>query len=273
VASIDRAISDHRAEALVSFMEPLAALHRRIGKARAALLTIGHPLRWAHPGALRADAPRAKSPTIARRAVWSSAGGLRHALTLEPVEDLPDSGWMSGPPLLEDLEASDSRSDKATESPEGWVVVLARAEQRHEVENWHQRHPQTRIDCFYQRSESIGSESVDRTLHFHPVDRDLLKQRMVGCKGILIDGGFELLAMAATHGKPLINWLSRPHAESRLLAEEMARLGLSRTCRSFNLEDPGPARRDPGNDRFQEWLSRSGERLTRTFGVLRSRVR
>ena len=272
MACIDRAISVDRADAVVSFMEPLATLHRRIGRANAPLLTIGHPLRWAHPSAPREDALRATARPLARRATWSSAGGLRHALTLEPIEDLPGSGWMSGPPLLEGMTPGGSLAQETLMPSEGWVVVLARAEQRQEVEIWHQRHPRTRIDCFYQRSESVGSETVDATLHFHPLDPGLLRLRMAACEGILIDGGFEALTLAVSQGKPVLHWLGRPHAESRLLAEEMARLGLSRSCRSFNPVEPGELQ-NPGNRSFQEWLSRSGERLTKTFELLASRIR
>ena len=70
----------------------------------------------------------------------------------------------------------------------------------------------------------------------------------------------------------LADWILQALGHRRSLADAMARLGLSRSCRSFNPVEPGELQ-NLGNRRFQEWLSRSGERLTKTFELLASRIR
>lgn len=270
--ALDRSVREGNADAVVSFMEPLAALHHRVGRSRAPLLTVGTALRLNHPDYHPDSTLKRWASMMGRRARWCSFGGLRYAVSLEPLRQVPSSGLLVGPPLVEAITVAGSPAGPVDEARKGWVVQLARPEQRHEVELWHQRHPETPIDCFYERSESVGSEAVDGTLRFHPLRGDLLKQRMADCAGIVMEAGFEALAQAATAGKPLVQWMSRPHPESLLHAHEFKRLGLSRQERSFHPQPIHPAV-PAGTGPFLEWMSTSDARLAEAFTLLQSRVR
>jgi hypothetical protein len=269
---LDRAILDHQADAVVSFMEPMAALHRRFGRSKRPLLTVGTALRFDHPE-YRAEPSLARwTRALGSRARWCGSGGLRYALSLEPMQSLPESGLLVGPPLVEILPGPETSSDRSRTTGSKWVVQLARPEQRHEVEFWHRRHREIVIDCFYERSESVGSEEVDNTLRFHTLNRDLFRKRLDDCDGIVLDAGFESLAQAATTGKPMVHWLSRRHPEALVHAHEFAYLGLSSQTRSFH-PNPLDTATPPGFRRYREWLSESDSRLAHAFELLASRAR
>ena len=268
LAALDRTVLGERADAIVSFMDPLAALHRRVGSSRIALLSIGHPLRMTHPDHPIDAVHAASARMISGRARWSSFGGLRYSLSFEPLRPLAEQGLLVGPPLVEG--AASPTPAQTTDG--GWVVQLARADQRPEVELWHQRHPEIPIDCFYDRSRSVGTEEVDGNLRFHPLDRDHLRQRMAVSRGIIVDAGFEALAHAASFGKPVVHWLGRPHPETLLLARDLERLGLAKASRSFHPTIDGPSI-PPGGERFREWLSRSDACLDTAFRALASHAR
>jgi hypothetical protein len=262
LAAIDRAIASDGAEAVVSFMEPLAAWHRATRFSRVPLLSIGHGLRLAHPERPRSRRTPADIHRMARRAGWCSFGGLRHALSFQPLGNHPDQGWFAGPPLL------DSPTEDRPETPgEGLVIRLARAEQRPEVERWHLQHPGVPIDCFYDRSETVGSEVVGTTLRFHPLDREHQRRCMARCAGIVLDGGPEDLAEAACLGKPLLHWLGRSHPESLELALDVERAGVGLRTTHFN---PGrlPQAMPTGTEAFRQWMAQSDERLGAAFARL-----
>lgn len=272
MANLDRAIAEDHADAIVSFMEPMAALHRRIGHSRSPLLTIGTALRFGHPEYRAEPSLIHLTRALGRRGRWCSLGGLRYALSLEPMRPIPASGLLVGPPLVEVPSAPQAASDRGRESGRGWIVQLARPEQRQEVEFWHHRHPEIAIDCFYERSESVGSEEVDATLRFHPLNRDLFRERSTDCDGIVLDAGFESLAQAAASGRPMVQWLSRPHPEALIHAHELARLGLSQLTRRFHPQPPDGAT-PPGFHRYREWISKSESCLAQAFALLESRAR
>lgn len=269
MASLDRVIAEDHADAVVSFMEPMAALHRRFGRSRRPLLTIGTALRFDHPDYQIEPSTIHLTRTLRHRSRWCSLGGLRYALSLEPMNPIPASGLLVGPPLIEMPNASPSSPDHGHR---GWIVQLARPEQRQEVEFWHQRHPETSIDCFYERSESVGTEEVDATLRFHPLNRDSFRDRLADCDGIVLDAGFETLAQAATSGRPMVHWLGRPHPKALVHAQEFVRLGLSRQSRSFH-PHPRDGATPPGFHRYREWVAMSDARLGQAFELLASGAR
>jgi len=255
LAAIDRSISSGPADAMVSFMEPLAAFHRVARVRHLPLLTIGHALRLAHPDRAGSSEAGPEMRRIARRADWCAGRGLRLALSLEPMANHPSIGWFAAPPLLTD----DLRPTAGTLGP-GLVIRLGRAEQRAEVERWHLHHPEVSIDCFYERSGSIGSEVVRSTLRFHPLDLALLRDRMARGAGIVLDGSIEDLAEAACLGKPMLHWLGRPYPEALLAAADAERAGLSLRMTHFNPALIHRAAPD-GTERFRHWLGAADDRL------------
>lgn len=262
MAAIDRAIETAPAGAIVSFMEPLAALHRLVGVRGTPLLTVGHALRLAHPDqeATRRASPEARR--IARRARWCSTGGIRYALSLEPLANHPGCGWFAGPPLL------GGPIPPLPQSPgQGLVIRLGRAEQRTEVERWHEHHPGMVIDCFYDRSETVGTEVVRSTLRFHPLDRDLFRECLSRCSGVVMDGGTEELAEAACFGKPILHWLGRPQPELLLAALDAERAGISRRMTHFN---PGRFKEAgiDGTEAFRRWMETADDRLRAAMASL-----
>lgn len=272
MASLDRVIVEDHADAVVSFMEPMAALHRRFGRSRRPLLTIGTALRFDHPD-YQADSSQIRlTRTLGRRSRWCSLGSLRYGLSLEPLRPIPESGLLVGPPLIETPDTPPSSPEGSRKTGRGWIVQLARPEQRQEVEFWHQRHLETPIDCFYERSESVGSEEVDATLRFHPLNRDLFRDRLADCDGIVVDAGFETLAQAAASGRPMVHWLGRPHPEALVHAQDFERLGLCRRSRSFH-PHPHDEATPPGFHRYREWVAMSDARLGQAFELLASGAR
>jgi hypothetical protein len=118
----------------------------------------------------------------------------------------------------------------------------------------------------------VGSEEVDDTLRFHPLNRDLFRKHLADCDGIVLDAGFETLAQALTIGRPMLHWLSRPHPEALVHAHEFVRLDLSRQTRSFH-PNPLDTATPPGFRRYRDWLSQSDSRLAQAFELLASRAR
>ena len=266
LAAIDRSISSGPADAMVSFMEPLAAFHRVARVRNLPLLTIGHALRLAHPDRAGSSEAGPEMRRIARRADWCAGRGLRLALSLEPMANHPSIGWFAAPPLLTD----DLRPTAGTLGP-GLVIRLGRAEQRAEVERWHLHHPEVSIDCFYERSGSIGSEVVRSTLRFHPLDLALLRDRMARGAGIVLDGSIEDLAEAACLGKPMLHWLGRPYPEALLAAADAERAGLSLRMTHFNPALIHRAAPD-GTERFRHWLGAADDRLGAAMSQLQQQA-
>lgn len=235
---LHRAVVSSSAHKVVNFYEPLPALGNLLGLPAlpVPVYAVAHQYIYLHP--------QWRFPPIAR---WQSAA-LRFftsmarrgaaktlALSFYPLFDPPHfadtaqrpaGGLMLVPPLLRNEAMSPAPAlPPAFPSLPFILCYLLNAGYRKEIEEWHARHPDTLLHCFTDDPAISGSLKVDDTLWLHSLNDTLFLTLLKNCSGVATTAGFETIAEALYHQKPIFMVPPPGHFEQLCNALDTARLG------------------------------------------------
>ena len=259
---LDDAIDRHAPDVVVNFFEPLVGLYAMTQDTSVPIVAVAHQYMFLHPAYRFPDGHRVQRGAVrafARLTAWGAAQRL--ALSLYPAPDRPHDNLTVVPPLL--------RSD-LFRKPQGrgepfFLVYVLNSGYAEEVIRWHERHPEVRLHCFWDRPDAASVEPYDETLTFHQLDDEKFLALMARCRGVISTAGFESIAEAMYLGRPVQVVPVEGHYEQRCNAVDAVRAGAGIRSAQFDidrLQDALP--RGSGNGaRFREWVRRARCRFVR----------
>ena len=200
LATIDTAVERHDPDVIVNFFEPLSGFYALRYQPATPIVAVAHQYMFHHPtyefpSGWRFQRWAAK--TFATMTAWGATRRL--ALSLYPAPDRPSDGLVVLPPLL---RPTLFRQPTHRTEP-FFLVYILNSGYAEEVIQWHERNPDVRLHCFWDRPGAARVEQYDDTLTFHQLDDEKFLSLMARCRGIVSTAGFESIAEAMYLGKPV----------------------------------------------------------------------
>jgi len=262
LSAIDDAVKRHDPDVIVHFFEPLAGLYAAYYRPTTPIVAIAHQYMFHHPaytfppgGLVQRWAARAFASITA----WGAS--RRIALSLYPAPDRRSEGLVVLPPLLR--EALFHQPTDRTEP--FFLVYILNSGYADQIVRWHERHPEVRLHCFWDRPGAAAVEHHDDTLTFHQLDDDKFLSFMARCRGLVSTAGFESIAEAMYLGKPVQVVPVAGHYEQCCNAFDTARVQAGIRTARFDLSRLRAfrARHTTNAAPFRRWVRESQSHFVR----------
>ncbi|MFB6249659.1 MAG: glycosyltransferase family protein [Salinibacter sp.] len=270
LAAIDAAVERHDPDVIVNFFEPLGGLYAVRYRPETPIVAVAHQYMFHHPAyefppgrPLQRWAARAFATVTA----WGAARRL--ALSLYPAPDRRDDGLVVLPPLLREALF---RQPTGRTAP-FFLVYILNSGYAQEIIRWHERHPEVRLHCFWDRPGAAAVEHYDDTLTFHQLDDDKFLSLMARCRGFVSTAGFESIAEAMYLGKPVQVVPVEGHYEQRCNAFDTARVqaGIHSTRFDVSWLRAFLSRHATDAARFRRWVRESQSHFVREIEAVAER--
>lgn len=259
---LDDAIDRCEPDVVVNFFEPLMGLYAATRSPSVPVVAVAHQYMFLHPDYRFPAGQRLQrwgTKAFARLTAWGASRCL--ALSLYPAPDRSEQNLFVLPPLLRSKLFRQPRS----RTEPFFLVYLLNSGYAAEILRWHQRHPEVRLHCFWDRPDAAPVERYDETLTFHQLDEDKFLSLMARCRGFVSTAGFESAAEAMYLGTPVQVVPVEGHFEQRCNAVDAVRAGAGIRTARFDIGRLRRARAchfDVGS-RFRNWVRRTRDRFVR----------
>ena len=232
LAAIDRLLAEVRPDLVVNFLEPMFGLYAMLRRPTVPTVSVGHQFCSLHP-CWQAPPGRAFSRAQLRGyALFTSFGAAaRLALSFYPMPDHAPRRVTVVPPLLRPgLAALPVRREPFV------LAYLLKASYASQVIAWSERHPEQRLECFWDNTDRPNPWSPTPALRFHHLDDRLFLEKMAACSAVATTAGFESVCEAMFLGKPALTVPVAGHYEQLGNALDAQRAGGAVFAGSFELE-------------------------------------
>jgi len=246
-------VREHQPDVIINFFEAITGIYALTCRRRPPVVAVAHQFMYGHPDYVRAPGLRLQLLGMKWLVQIVGAASTRLALSLYEASDLPGKKLTVCPPLLR-RQLFALRPDPNGDFVLVYLLNYGYADQ---ILEWHQKHPQTVLHCFYDKPAAPPEFRQDDTLTFHRLDGEKFLRMMAECKFVACTAGFESLAEAAYLGKPLFLVPVENHVEQQINAIDAVKIGLGVADKGFNLDRLAelPDRLDTA--KFHAWLNRA----------------
>ncbi|MFD2033460.1 glycosyltransferase family protein [Belliella marina] len=198
--NIDEVVKHHNPDVIINFYDILGGLYNLLYRPQASCWAIGHQYLIDHP-----DFPFAKSHGLEKllfkinTKITSMGTDRIFALSFRPLASNTFSKVRIVPPILRKdiFELNPSEGDFIL----SYMVNPGYGE---EVVKFAKRHPNIKIEAFWDKKGVGKTHHALPNLTFHQVDDQLFLSKMASCKGLLSTAGFESICEAMYLGKPVM---------------------------------------------------------------------
>ena len=235
LGEIDEVMNATMPDLVVNFYEPLWGLYQKRYRSKVKSVSVAHQFLAGHrdfpfPPGRAAE----KAMFMALNAVTGSGSSRRLCLSFTPMTE-PDSDDFKTssvvPPLLRsalfDLEPTEG---------EYILAYVMQAGYGEDLVKWHDRHPQVKIECFWDRKGAPEIEHRSENLTFHQLSDVKFLEMMAGCRGLVTTAGFESVCEAMYLGKPVFMVPAGGHYEQACNALDAERSGAGIWSTEFDLD-------------------------------------
>jgi uncharacterized protein (TIGR00661 family) len=258
--ALEAALDRHEPDVVVNFFEPLMGLYAASHRVSPPVVAVAHQYMFFHPAYQFPDGHRVQRGAVRAFARLTSLGATRRlALSLYPAPDRPRDNLTVCPPLL---RADLFRQPQGRSEP-FFLVYILNSGYAEEVIRWHERHPEVRLHCFWDRPDAAPVESYDETLTFHQLDDEKFLSLMARCRGFVSTAGFESIAEAMYLQTPVQAVPVEGHYEQLCNAVDAVRAGAGVRSARFDitrLQDV-LAQYPEGGAQFRAWVRRARRRF------------
>jgi uncharacterized protein (TIGR00661 family) len=121
-----------------------------------------------------------------------------------------------------------------TASQKGYILVyLNHPALYSQILEWHHRHPEIPLHCFWSKPDALPEEKIDETLTLHRLDGAKFLEMMADCKALVTTAGFESVCEAMYLDKPVM--VVPIHYEQACNAADAERVGAGVAAERFDL--------------------------------------
>jgi uncharacterized protein (TIGR00661 family) len=152
-------------------------------------------------------------------------------LSFRPIPNDPKRNIITVPPLLRQEVKSIQ-----PQAGENWLVYLTHYRLADEIMAWSEKHPEVKLDCFWDNPTRKTEYAYSESLTFHPIDAEKYLEKMTHCAGLISTAGFESVAEAMYLGKPVMMVPVPNHIEQMINAHDGELSGAGVKASNFNLD-------------------------------------
>ncbi|MFP4228367.1 MAG: glycosyltransferase family protein [Salinivenus sp.] len=268
---IDAAVTEHAPDVIVNFFEPLGGAFAMYYRPDVPFVAVGHQYMFHHPTYQFPPGrwgERWMARAFARLTAWGASRRL--ALSLYPAPDRPEDQLTVLPPLLRP-----TLFQQSTESTEPFFLVyILNSGYADEVIRWHERTPDVRLHCFWDRPDAPPVDAYDETLTFHQLDDEKFLSFMARCQGFVSTAGFESVAEAMYLKTPVQVVPVEGHFEQLCNAFDTVRAGAGIRSDRFNIDELRSLLPDlrPRADDFRQWVQQAQSRFVQEIEAVADRA-
>lgn len=251
---IHKTIREIQPDLIISFYETYSGLYNVLYGTKIPMICVAHQYLILHP-----DFNSPKNSGISRilinlnskAASWKA--NQRLALSFREMESLPDEKLIVVPPLLRQ-EVRDLYPLKE----DFFLVYMTHHSLSEQIIAWHLKHPEIRLQCFWDKADIPDEHKIDETLTFHRINSQKYLSMLASCQALVTTAGFESVCEAMYLGKPVMMVPVPNHYEQECNALDGVISGAGVTSKTFNLSvllDYLPHHIDQ-SEKFRNWYNR-----------------
>ncbi len=260
LSSIKESLLEYRPEVVINFYEPLAGVYNLFHRPTTPMVCIGHQYMFHHP--VYPFPPGRWSQRVGAKHFTriTSIGAVRKlGLSFYEAEDKNTIAVM--PPLLR-KELFELPTDVEEDF---YLIYLLNQGYADAVIDWHNRHPEVELHCFWD-NQTVGEvHQIDEKLTFHQLSDVKFLDKMARCKGLICTAGFESICEAMYLGKSILAVPVKGHVEQYWNALDLMQYGGGIYDANFNIERLFEAQPPAAavTEQFRSWVDQAPDRFIR----------
>lgn len=246
---------------IVSFYDTYGGLYNMIYRSGIPMVCIAHQYLLLHPKFIFPENSRINQFLInlnSKSTSWLSANRL--ALSFREMPSAPELKIRVVPPLL--------RKEVTRLTPQKGSFILVYMTHHSlsaQVIDWHRKHPDVQLHCFWDNADASEEFAFDNTLTFHQINSEKYLRMLATCRALVTTAGFESVCEAMYLGKPVMMVPVPNHFEQECNAIDGVISGAGVMSKSFDLSvifDYLPRHVDQ-SEKFRDWYNRGQQMFVR----------
>ncbi len=225
---IKKIVNKFQPDILINFYETLTANYFRLYHEKRPLFCIGHQYFIEHPAfKFPSNNQLNKLSFKLLNRITTTKNSIKIALSFSKELDQKNNNLMVCPPLIRK-----EIKEKKVVNNNFFLVYLLNAGYSEEITAWHQKHPDHRIEAFWDREEQ---KNLDSKLHFHCLSGKKFVDLLASCQAYISTAGFDSISEAAYLQKNILMVPTKNHFEQKCNAKDAERVGLAINADNFDL--------------------------------------
>lgn len=246
---------------IVSFYDTYGGLYNMIYRSGIPMICIAHQYLLLHPKFIFPERSRVNQFLInlnSKSTSWLSANRL--ALSFREMPSAPELKITVVPPLL--------RKEVTRLIPQQGSFILVYMTHHSlstQVIDWHRKHPDVQLHCFWDNPDASEEFVFDSTLTFHKINSEKYLRMLATCRALVTTAGFESVCEAMYLGKPVMMVPVPNHFEQECNAIDGVISGAGVMSKSFDLSvifEYLPKHIDQ-SEKFRNWYHRGHQMFVR----------
>jgi len=225
-------IDELKPDGIVNFYESITGLYNLKSGSKTPCMSIGHQYLLLNEH-FESIEEKALDRFLLNINTKITAIGSRKLLGLSfrPIPNDPKRNIITVPPLLRHEVKSIQ-----PQAGESWLAYLTHYRLADEIMAWSEKHPEVKLDCFWDNPTRKSEYAYSESLTFHPIDAEKYLEKMTHCAGLISTAGFESVAEAMYLGKPVMMVPVPNHIEQMINAHDGELSGAGVKASNFNLD-------------------------------------
>lgn len=228
---IHQAVTQIKPDLLISFYDTYGGLYNLVYRSQIPMVCIAHQYLLLHPKFVFPENSRLNQFLInlnSKSTSWLAKKRL--ALSFREIPSRQDLNITVVPPLLRREVTS-----LLPRSGDYLLVYMTHHSLGNQIIEWHRKHPDVKVHCFWDNPDASDEFAYDETLTFHRINSEKYLNMLAGCHGLVTTAGFESVCEAMFLGKPAMMVPVPNHFEQECNAIDGVISGAGVTSKSFDL--------------------------------------
>ena len=254
---IDEIVKEDAPDVIINFYDFLGGLYNFSKQPKAKFVCIAHQFLIAHP---EFDFPPKRQLDKLSLRMGNKIASLGAdkilALSFQEFGFNRKKKLVVVPPLLRD-EVKEQHPTKG----EHYLVYMVNSGYSTEVNLFHEKFPEQKLHCFWDKKDMPETYEVDNNLTYHQLNDEEFIDKMANCQGYVTTAGFESVCEAMYLGKPVLMVPVEGHYEQACNAVDARKAGAGIHSERFDigqLRDYIPNHEDV-QTKFRTWADQSGD--------------
>jgi uncharacterized protein (TIGR00661 family) len=231
-AQLGKFIDALQPDGIVNFYESITGLYNLKTGSKVPCMSIGHQYLLLNEN-FESIADKALDRFLLNINTKITAIGSKKLLGLSfrPIPNDSKRNIVTVPPLLRQEVKS-----IVPQAGENWLAYLTHFRLAEDIMAWSNKHPEVKLDCFWDNPTRKTEYAYSESLTFHPIDAEKYLAKMTHCAGLISTAGFESVAEAMYLGKPVMMVPVPNHIEQMINAHDGELSGAGVKASSFDLD-------------------------------------
>ena len=233
IGQLSKAVKTAKVDAIINFYEPLGGVYNVVCRPKAPMICIGHQYLFLHDAFIFPAHSRAEILFLNLHTRITALGAARKlALSFRPMADQPQNALFVMPPLLR-IEVKQGQTMPLP--PKTTILAyLTFAALANELIDWHAKHPEIEVNCFWDKKDAPNTLAHSPNLTFYRLNAALFLEKMKSCTAVVSTAGFESVCEAMFWNKPVL--MMPAHVEQACNAADATLAGAGLAATTFDLD-------------------------------------